>query len=340
MKEQGNMKKLFIIAISFAFVLGCLVTDGLAQKKLAQTGFQFLSVGTDARATGMGEAFTTMEGSSASLFYNPAGMARVPKLFEVVGSRTTWIADIEYLSGSMALRPWRGKYGVLGISFMTIDYGVLQGTVVADNEQGFIETGNFSPSAHAIGVGYANDLTDRFAVGGQVKLVSQSLGNSIIPVGAADSKVTTVKNYAEDVLAFDFGTLYKTGFKSLTFGMCVRNFSQEVKYEREGFQLPLTFKVGFSMNVLDFVPSLAHSHALNLSIDAAHPRDFPEYLNMGAEYLFLNKLALRAGYITQQDDYGFTAGFGLNLYGMGLDYSYTPFDVFQDINRFSVKFNF
>lgn len=335
------MKKVFIITLAMAFIVGILFSEGMAQKKLAQTGFQFLSVGTDARATGMGEAFTTLEGSSTALFYNPAGMARIPNFFELIASRTTWIADIEYITGSMALRPWRGQYGVFGLSFMSVDYGELQGTVVADNEQGFIETGSFSPSAYAIGIGYANDLTDRFAVGGQVKWVSQVLGNSIIPVGNYDvTKQTTVKNYSETVLAFDFGTLYKTGFKSLAFGMCVRNFSQEVKYEREGFQLPLTFKVGFSMNAMDFVPSLAKDHALLVSVDAVHPRDFPEFLNIGAEYTFMKLLSLRAGYITRQDDYGMSAGFGLNIYNMHFDYSYTPFDVFKDINRFSVKFTF
>ncbi len=323
------------------FMMVSYVSEGLGQKKLAQTGFQFLSVGTDARATGMGEAYTTVEGSSGALFYNPAGMARLGGFLEVTASRTTWIADIEYVTGSMALRPWRGQYGVLGFSFMSVDYGELQGTMVADNEQGFIETGSFSPSSYAIGVGYANDLTDRFAVGGQVKWVSQALGESIIPVGNYDvTKETRRKSYREEVLAFDFGTLYKTGFKSLAFGMCVRNFSEEVKYEREGFQLPLTFKVGFSMNVMDLVPSLGKEHGLLVSIDAVHPRDFPEYLNIGMEYNFMKVLSLRGGYITRQDDYGLSGGFGLSVYGVQLDYSYTPFEVFRDINRFSVRFSF
>lgn len=334
------MKKLFIFAISLVIAFACLYSDGLAQKKLAQTGFQFLSVGTDARATGMGEAFTTVEGSSASLFYNPAGMARVPGVCDVIASRTTWIADIDYVAGSIAVRPWRGKYGVFGFSFMTVDYGDLMGTIVANNDQGFIETGNFSPGAYAVGLGYANDLTDRFSVGGQIKLVSQSFGNSIIPVGPANSTETAKKFYAEDVLAFDFGTLYKTGFKSLAFGMCVRNFSQEVKYEREGFQLPLTFKVGFSIDVADFIPYIDKYAGAVLSIDAVHPRDFPEYLNIGGEFSIMDNFIVRTGYITGQDDYGFTAGIGLKFKGMGIDYSYTPFDVFDNINRFSAKFNF
>lgn len=56
-------------------------SSALSQDKLAQTGMQFLSVGTDARAVAMGEAFTTIEGRSSSLFYNPACMARTSNTF-------------------------------------------------------------------------------------------------------------------------------------------------------------------------------------------------------------------------------------------------------------------
>lgn len=334
------MKRMIIFAVSVLLVLGTLSGEGLAQKKLAQTGAQFLSVGTDARATAMGEAYTTVEGSATALFYNPAGMARLGKVVELSASQMDWIADIKYVAGAVGLRPFGGRYGMVGVSVMSIDYGDLDGTVVSDNEQGFLDTGKFGPSSYAIGVGYANDLTDRFAVGGQVKLVHQDLGNAVIPLNNEPPYVTEEKSYNQSVFAFDFGTLYKTGFKSLAFGMCVRNFSREVKYEREGFQLPLTFKVGFSMDVLDFFPSMAKTHSLLLSVDAAHPRDFPEYLNVGAEYKLMDMLSLRTGYVTGQDDYGMTAGFGVDTsYGVVIDYSYMPFDVFNNVHRFTVRYS-
>lgn len=334
------MKRFFLFSVLVVLASSCLYSDGLAQKKLAQTGFQFLSVGTDARATGMGEAYTTVEGSSAALFYNPAGMARLGKFVDLSATQMDWIADIKYVAGSIGLRPFNGRYGMIGVSFMSIDYGDLEGTIVSDNEQGFLDTGKFGPSSYCIGLGYANDLTDRFAVGGQVKYAYQDLGSATIPLNNEPPYVTEDKDYTQGVMAFDFGTLYKTGFKSLAFGMSVRNFSREVKYEREGFQLPLTFKVGFSMDVLDMVPGIGKDHDLLLSLDAAHPRDFPEYLNIGAEYKLRKLLALRAGYVTAQDDYGFTAGFGVDTNaGIIIDYSYMPFEVFNNIHRFTMRFS-
>ncbi len=317
-------------------LIGSLAEGLQAQKKRAQTGFEFLSVGTDARATAMGEALTTVEGSSLSLFYNPAGLARMPHVFDIRVSRMEWIAGINYVSATMALNVAEGRYGVLGVSVMSIDYGDFIGTVVANNERGFIETGTFSPNAWLVGLGYAKDLTDRFSVGGQIKYVSQSLGKPYVPV--SDS-LQVRKEFSQTVFAFDFGTLYKTGFKSLSFGMTVRNFSRELKYAQESFQLPLTFKIGFSVDLLDFLHEHPDAHSMLLSIDAINPRSFDEYITVGGEYKFLNLFFLRAGYVSGQDEYGFTSGFGIRTYALALDYSYTPFKVFSDVHRISFNFS-
>ena len=307
-----------------------------AQKKLAQTGFQFLSVGTDARATAMGEALTTVQGSSVALFYNPAGMVRLPNFLDFRASRMTWIADIEYVAASMAINVADGRYGIFGLSIMSVDYGDLMGTVVANNEQGFIETGTFSPNAYLVGLGYANALTDRFSVGGQIKFVSQSLGKPYVPT--SDS-LQVQTEFTQEVFAFDFGTLYQTGFKSLAFGMTVRNFSRELKFAQEGFQLPLTFKIGFSIDLLDFLGNRPASQSFLLSLDAINPRSFSEFITVGGEYKFMDLLALRFGYVSGQDDYAFTAGFGVKTYAVAIDYSYTPFDVFKDVHRVSFSFS-
>ncbi len=335
MKKFGWMITLAII------MAGLLTHNAFAQKKLAQTGFQFLSVGLDARATAMAEAFTTVEGTSAALFYNPAGLARIPTFLDLSFNKMKWIADINYVSGSMAINFANNKYGVFGISFLTVDYGEFLWTRVASNDQGFEDIGeNWAmPSAYMIGLGYGKELSDRFAVGGQVKYVYQKLGSSYIPIYTQTDTLIQEKEYDLSVFSFDFGTQYKTGFKSLIFGMTVRNFSREIKYEKEGFQLPLTFKIGISMNALDFFPEISELHKLYVSIDAVHPRSYPEYVNVGAEYTFMNQVALRAGYVTNKDEYDFTAGFGVRSFGFAIDYSYTPFKVFDTVNRFTIRFS-
>jgi len=326
------MKKTFLtfmIIIVASTFLAMNVYSG--PKKLAQTGFQFLSVGADARASAMGEAYTTIEGVASALFYNPAGMARTQNFVDVSANYTGWIADIKHYAFSLALSPVNGKYGVFGISVMAVDYGDLQGTMVWGNSQGYIDTEVFQPRAFAIGLGYARSLTDKFSVGGQIKQVAQDLGKSVIP----DEEVR--KNIAS-AIAFDFGTIYRTGFKSLAFGMSVRNFSDEIKFEKEGFQLPLTFRIGVAADVLDYFMENHEQHAVLLSLDAAHPRSYPEYINVGSEYRFMNLFALRMGFVSDQADYGLTYGFGVNSFGLTIDYSYTPFDVFESVHRFTMHF--
>ncbi|NOY78190.1 MAG: PorV/PorQ family protein [Calditrichaeota bacterium] len=336
------MKKICFVSLTLLLTLSLVHPNVFAQKKLAQTGFQYLSVQTDARAAAMAGAFTTVEGSSASLFYNPAGLARLSGFMDVSLNQMNWIADIKYMSGSMALNIAHRKYGVLGISFLTVDYGKFLWTRVASNDQGFVDLpdGWAQPSAYMVGLGYGKELTDRFAVGGQVKYAFQNLGQSYVPVYTENDTILNKKKYSLSTLAFDFGTQYKTGFKSLVFGMSVRNFSKEIKYEKEGFQLPLTFKMGISFNLFEFVPNvIPGSNSLLITVDAAHPRSYPEYIEIGGEYTFMNMLILRAGYTSNQDLYGFTTGFGIRKFGLAIDYSYTPYSVFKNINRFSIRFS-
>jgi hypothetical protein len=333
-------KSLLLITLLF-FIIS--LQSNAQNKKIAQTGFQFLTVGTDARATALGEAFTTVENGSNSLFYNPAGMAVSNNFLDVSFNSMGWIADINYLSGTIGLNFEDGKYGVFGISFLNVDYGEFLFTRVSSVESGYedITSGISEPYSFAIGLGYAIQLSDKFSVGGQVKYVKQSLGTSEIPVYEGIDNVvgTEQKQYDLSVLAFDFGTIYKTGFKSLVFGMSVRNFSEEVKYEIEGFQLPLSFRIGISIDVFDFIGSLNSVHSLQLVADAVHPRSFPEYISFGGEYVFMNLLSLRAGFVSGQDLYDFTAGFGLRKFGFELNYSFTPYFEFKDIHRFSVRFS-
>lgn len=341
---MGQMIRFNLLPIIFLLISSQII----GQTKLAQTGFGFLSVSTDAKASGMGEAVTTNNSIETSMYFNPAGLAEMTSKIYAGVSQMEWIADIKYFSASAAYSPFEGKYGVFGINFMNIDYGKFDFTRVANNEQGFEDiTGMPKPYAYDVNLTYGIRLSEEFSVGGRIKYAYQNLGESEIPIHrqvivdsilVPDTSIVK-KKYSLDVLAFDFGTIYKTGFKSLTFGMSVTNFSRELKYERESFQLPLTFKFGISMNLMDFFPSLAESNSLILAIDAVHPRSYPEYLNIGGEYTFMQMIALRAGYITNHDDFGISFGFGIHKFGFNFDYSWLAHKVFNNIQRFSVGFS-
>lgn len=310
-------------------------------RRLAQTGMKFLSVTTDPRAAALADAVTSYEGTSAAMLWNTAGMARIEGTLDISLGQTQWIGDTKYNSATAAFSPAGGVYGVFGVSIMSVQYGEFEETIRADNEQGFIDLGTFSPSALAVGVGYARALTDRFSVGGNVKYARQSLGSAVLRLGENGSQER--RDHEEGVVAFDMGTIYHTGFRSLVFAMSLQNFSREVTYAEESFELPLTFRIGASMDMLDFA-RMSDNHDFVLSVDAQRPRDYAEQLKIGGEYTFMDLISLRAGYAFPTDEEALSLGAGvktnLSGFGFGADYAFTQFGAFGDVNRLAFHLSF
>ncbi len=304
--------------------------------KLAQTGMQFLSVISDARAAAMAGAVTTMRMESASLFFNPAGMAETDRTFHLSGSYNLWIADIKHYTASVSFRPVSGDLGVFGLSFQYVDYGEILGTSIANTDIGYVDDGPLKAFGIAIGLGYARALSDAFSVGGQVRWVSQKLGQSLVP--SLDG-MTMRQNKASNFGVFDFGTIFKPGFKSFAFGMSVRNFSKEIQFQDQAFELPLTFTLGFSMDVMDLMSDRSFISSAYVSVDAVHNRDYHEQVFVAGDVTMLDVLSLRAGYITSSDEQGFTMGFGVHQSGFAADFAYTPFGVFDNVIRYTISYS-
>ena len=331
------MKRKFMRPSMLSSILILVTIAYAGDKKLAQTGFQFLSVVSDARGAGLAGAMTTREMGSASLFFNPAGMAQMSGLVDLTVSQNSWFADISHNTFSCALSPANNRYGVIGVSLQTVDYGDIQGTVISGNAQGYVDTEILQPTAYALGLGYGKALSDMFSIGGQLKFTNQDLDFSAVEIDEEGDSLG-VKRYALDAWSFDFGTLFKTGFKSLVFGMSVRNFSKEIQYVEEGFQLPLVFNLGISMNVMDFFEESSINQSLMVSVDASHNRSHPEQIKLGLEYR-MKSLYLRSGYVSANDESGFSFGIGISYLGVTFDYAQTPFGVFDKVQRMTARFS-
>ncbi len=322
--------KIFLSVCATAAVLAAPAQA--VMKKVGQTGLQFLKIDMSTRGAAMGGSYTTVNNDATSMFYNPAGLAAMESDVDLFVTHTQWIAGISYLGGGGAVN--LGNWGTVGLSWITANYGDdFIGTQYANNYLGYIETGKLNVSAYTGGLSYASRLTDRFSVGGQVKYCYQHLGGNFI-----DSLGTIQKNEVSG-LAYDFGTIFYPGYKSLRIGMTIRNFSSEYKYVEEGFELPLTFVIGAAMDVLDLMG--AHDDALLVSVDAVHPRDYTERVHLGAEYTFMKRISLRVGYKFNYDNEGFTAGLGLQQQISGVlvnvGYAYAPMKYFDAIHRISIS---
>jgi opacity protein-like surface antigen len=317
---------------------------GTDQQKLAQTSMKFLAASVDARAAALGNAVNTLQMGATSMFYNPAGMAGVSGFGHFSAGNMQWLAGIDYTQTSVAVRPNDGAYGTFGLSLRYVDYGDIQGTIRADNQQGFEETGTVNPSSFSVGLGYANALTERISIGGTVKFAQQDLGDSVVdPSGATESNTFSAP-------AFDFGVRYESNFRGVTFAMNARNFAPAVEYEQNTFELPLLLSVGLSADVLELTnpgSDLLENHSLLITTEGMTPRDLEEQGRFGGEYTFMDIFSVRGGYafpfgeVSQEWSLG--AGIDLDLsddFTIGADYTFQQQDRFDGVNRVSVDVGF
>ena len=322
------MKKLHTFNLIPVLVLTLLCSftiaqdDDLGTDKLAQTGMKFLSFSPDARAAALGDAVTAKTGGASSLFYNPAGMARIEGM-NLSAGQANWIAGITYNAVSVA---YASDAGVFGISVMNVDYGEIQGTIRSSNTAGYADTELFTPTANVVGLGYAIAPTDRFSVGGQVKFVNEKLGNAYLDT---DGSVEGIESLDLDAVAYDFGLMYQMDWKNLMIAMSARNFSESLKYAEEAFELPLTFRMGVAVDVIE---------NLSLSFVNERPRDYFSTTRVGFEYSLMGMLAVRAGYVTPTDEAGINLGVGFQVAGFNVDVAYTDFGVFDPVTRVGVQF--
>ena len=316
------------------------------REKLAQTTMKFLAVSLDPRAAALGDAVTAVEGMPTAMFYNPASMARQQNMTSVNVAQTQWVFNFTHNAAAVSFAPKTGRYGVVGLSLQHVDYGDdFVETIRSNNAQGYDELGTYHPTAFAVGAGYAKALTDRFSVGAHVKYASVDLGNPV-ESRSNDGSLTRVEA-KEGTFAYDFGMLYRTGYKSLNFAVSARNFSPEITYVRESAQLPLALRIGVSMNLADLTRLDATTHQLNATVDALNSRDYPEQIKAGLEYGFMNTFFLRGGAVTRGGEQSLSAGFGVQRQvrgvGFGADYAYTDMGLlnnFGRVHRLGLRFSF
>lgn len=326
------MRKLSVLLVTLILVV-CFTAPSFGVTKYGQAGMAFLKIDASARAAAMGSAQTGVIQDASAMFGNLAGLAFVQGV-DVMVSQTSWIADIKHMAGAVAYG--HETWGTFGLSYIKMDYGTMQeafpfqeGVTSAEFfEAGYVLGREFEPSEYAIGLSYGRRISSNFSFGGQVKIVKQDLFESVMEHELLGQ--ITVNN-EETIRAFDFGTMYYTGWKDLRISMAARNFSTQGKYVTQVFELPLMFNIGTAMNVLSIF-SDDEQQNLTVAFDWQHPRDYDERYHIGAEYSLMDMIFFRAGYKINYDEEGVTAGLGIDKelgnVGVRFDYAYGDFGTF------------
>jgi len=341
-----KIRYLFILVTSVLFSVQS--TNQAQMKKVGQSGMTYLAISLGARESAMGNASVANVSGTQGTFYNPATLTSLEN-FGVVINHVNWLADTQ-LYGIAAAYSF-GKYGTLGLDMIYMDYGEIPGTQRVDKSvdpKGYILTGNLNIQDYSVGVSYGFPINELFSVGLKLKYVHEDLGSVPIAVGEIDAANQIYeyedKEWVINNWGFDFGAFYKIGYKDLVLGVAFQNYSPDMKYWTEHFQLPLVLKMGLAMDIVKLWNEDGSDFELNTAIDLLHPIDYTERVHLGTELAFKKMFFFRAGYKFNYDveDYSFGLGFNFTLgdFGATLDYAYTNAEFFGNVNRLSLNFTF
>jgi Uncharacterised protein family (UPF0164) len=339
--------------LSFIFMLAvatqCL--GQLASRNVSKSGTSaatFLEIGVGARATAMGGAFVSLANDATALYWNVAGVAKAERN-EVVALHTKWLAGTSFDFVGLVLPV--GELGRFGVSITALNMDEMQVRTVEKPEG----TGEFFDAGDlAIGVSFSKQLIDRFGVGFTAKYIQQQIWHE-----------------SASAFAIDFGTTFRTDlFGGTTIGAVITNFGTKTRMQGrdlrqfhriddtklgsneripenidlDSWQLPVNFQFGVSTEVVR-----NENYRWTVAVDALHPSDNYESVNLGSELVLRQSLFLRGGYqslFLNNAEGGLSLGAGLQtkmLFSRAaakIDYAYQDRGRLESVHVFSIGIEF
>ena|GEM_PF-4609366 len=277
-----------------AFLFLSLFFLSIPQRVLAEkgeVGSTFLKVPISARATALAGAFSAAWATPATLEYNPAGLAFLPKR-EINLSHIIYLEETSLQSVAFATpfrsRPkqWNNKSFASSSEdeiFLGFQYRLLRTEDELRNVIG-VHQGDFDHRDQLFHVASAFNLRSTLSVGIAGKIIN--------------SKIHTddVSNYA-----FDAGGLWNITDR-FTLGASIINLGPDTKFRDEGDPLPTSLHLGGSSRI---------AQVLFLS-DLAYGLDGLVRPSVGLEYKPIANVALRMGAL-HQTTFQMTGGLGVNF---------------------------
>ena len=332
------------------------------------TAAEFLLFGAGARGTALGTAFAAIANDVSALYYNPAGIALMPRAGALIGTYD-YVAETRYSWGGLAF-PFGGGSRSVGIQVGTFGFKD-QPVYTAEQPDG---TGSvYSVSQTVAGLTFAQNFSDRFSAGITAKGVFDNLGEASGAAFAVDFGTNFHAQLSGHPIRFSFvvsnlGTnLSYTGSAletdaprdSIPGEAPVPQNPQPSEFRTKDFPLPTIFRVGLAYDLI-----AGDNNRLTLLSDFNQPNNNAAGFSAGGEWMSQRLggsafgFALRGSYSyaaannldpvdpattalgDEENLQGLALGGGLNYgtgnFNVGFDYAWKYLGVLGSTNFFSV----
>jgi len=247
-----------------------------------------------ARAAGMAQAATAVEGDVNLIHYNPATIAIINSK-EVGFTGLMGFTDM-YLINIAYAKPFYG--GVVAGSLSYFNGGNIT-LSLSDGTDKLYSTAQTDLIIKAV---YAKELIENLPVAASVKIYTSSLLDDTFRAAA---------------LAFDFGVIYRTPIKNLKAGVSLQNVGSKIKYYQTDENLPMALRIGGSYPIdLDYGMLLFTNVDFNYLIN-----DGKLVTGIGGEFKYNDIFTFRGGYVLG-NALGLTFGAGFTFRGYIIDYAW------------------
>lgn len=362
----------FKIIICFLFIIIAypVITKAGNDQRRGQAGASELLINPWSRSSGWGNANSSCVRGLESVFSNVAGSAFIKKT-ELIFSRVTWLKGTDIFINSFGISQALGESGVLSLSVMSMDFGLIDITTVELPEGGL---GTFHPKYTNIALSFAKEFSNSIYGGGTIKIINENISDLSASGVALDAGIQYITGIGVNKLG-------KKNRDNLKFGISMKNVGPTMKFKGDGmstratlpngvimtaesrsadFELPSLINIGVSYDIKLFQKvdtinnKINFDHRITLAANYTSNSFTKDQYAFGLEYGFRNFLMLRGGYVYENgiESYetrttvytGPTAGISLQIplgkesgSTFSIDYSYRASNPFEGTHSIGAK---
>lgn len=352
------------LRIKLLLAVATICSQLQAQDNAITTVAPFLNIVTDARSAAMGDVGVATTADGNSIFHNGAKMVFHKSEGSLAINYTPWLRQLtdDIYIANVTYQQRIDERSAFGGGIRYFDYGTIEVT-----QEGATTATEAQPFEFAIDAAYALKLSDNYSMSVALRYTRSDLsitGTTLTDIEPTNGFGVDISGYYQsDEMAFDeFNGIIRGGFAITNLGPKVETFN------REEF-LPTNLKLGGGFDfifddynqvgvTLEFTKLLVPSvNGEDENFISGALKSFGDSDNelqevtigLGAEYLYNESFAFRAGYFKEHQDRGnrnfitFGAGFKASSFTVDLSYLLSNSVVNNPLDRtlrFSLAWDF